>query len=113
LKKITAIKLQIAELTKNAIAKIDLEAGPDNALFRNLVLTHFRPDLNTEVKPNFQNFVSCKDCKFGEIEYITGYNGTGIFGLYVCAIDITNPVCVDPGALRLCKTFLPILASNH
>ena len=44
----------------------------------------------------------CAHCAFG---YLTQFNGQGVYRFAYCQVEISAPVLMDPGALRVCDQY--------
>jgi hypothetical protein len=47
--------------------------------------------------------MKCRDCPDVKYQYITGYDGSGMFRFYYCAHDPVDTFFVDPGIERQCQ----------
>ena len=52
--------------------------------------------------------MKCIDCKFAELQYLTGYDRIGVFSSHVCKEDVCIGKLVDGEIERECTKFQAI-----
>ena len=52
--------------------------------------------------------MKCIDCKFAELAYLKGYDGTGVYQSHVCKQDICAIKLIDAEIERECAKFQAI-----